>query len=272
MYAGTTLSRSSGRIVGVHQKIDRVARRQLNKYISKSLDFPNIKDILHFEGVNGPDSIKHMNPSQDEPWYFIDPTNPDDHELLTIIYDRMVNLAEAIKENNNVRASFEAAWLAHTVVDGLTPAHHYPLGEKIEELWGRPRKDRAGIKDKNIIRGISKKDTILKNWEYWGAGGVFTAHIMFELGIASAIATDKFKTSGPTDYDIARLRTDGFEPLFRESLQKIYGLQMYDEFTKKGWTRHLATKTRRALIPEIIKVVTLAWFKSTIMAEESLSV
>jgi hypothetical protein len=268
MYAGTTFRRGSGRIVGVHQKIDRAARRHLNKYIPKSVDFPGTKDILHFEGTNGPDAIKHMKPSQDEPWYFIDPANPDDHELITIIHNHTVNLAEALKANNSVRAAFEAAWLAHAITDGLTPAHHYPLNDKIEELWGRPRLERTSTRDKAIIHGVNRKDTLLKNWEYWGAGGVFTAHIIFEMGVASVISTDKYKTGGPTENDIARLSKDGFEVLFMESLHKIHDMKMYDEFGKNGWTRRLATKTKKVLVPEIIKVVALAWYQAIIMATE----
>lgn len=268
MYAGTTLRRGSGGIVGVHQKIDRVARRHLNKYIPKSVEFPGIRNILHFEGINGPDSIKHMNPSQDEPWYFIDPTNPDDRELVTIIHDHTINLSEALRCNNSVRAAFEAAWLAHAITDGLTPAHHYPLGDKIEELWGRPRLERTTTIEKAIIHGNNRRDTLLKNWEYWGAGGVFTAHIMFELGVASAISTDKFKTSVLNDNDIVRLKKDGFEALFMESVHKIYDMKMYDEFGRNGWTRRLATKTKRVLLPEIIRAVTLAWYQAVIMAAE----
>jgi len=269
MYAGTTLSRNSGRIVGVHQKINRAARRHLNKYIPKTVIFPGIRDILHFEGANGPDAIKHMKPSQDEPWYFIDPTNPANNELLAIFHNHIFNLAKALKSNNNVRASFEAAWLAHAVVDGLTPAHHYPLDNKIEELWGKPRYERATVKEKNIIHGANRRDTLLKNWEYWGAGGVFTAHILFEMGVASAVSTDKFKISGPSDNDIKRLSQDGFEALFMESVHKIYDMKMYDEFGKNGWTRRLATKTKKVLVPEIIKVVALAWYQAIIIATES---
>ena len=38
-------------------------------------------------------------------------------------------------------AAFEAAWLAHAVTDGFTPAHHEPLEEQLEGL--RPTDDRG---------------------------------------------------------------------------------------------------------------------------------
>jgi len=268
MYSGTTFRKGSGRIVGVHQKIDRSSRRHLANHIPKSIEFPIIKDILHFEGTNGPDALKHMG-TPEEPWHFIDPTKPDDLELVGTINDHIFNLAEALRINNYARASFESAWLAHAIVDGLTPAHHYPLGDKIEELWGKPRSERSSIKDKNIIRGSSRRDTLSKNWEYWGAGGVFTAHIMFEWGVASVITTERFKDAGPSSEDIVRLENDGFEKIFLQSVQKVYNLKMYDEFCKKGWSRHLGFETRKVLVPEIIRCVTLAWYQAIIIAQES---
>lgn len=58
MYAGTTFRNKSGHIIGVHQKIDRIARRSLKSYLKTDDYFPAIKNILHFEGNNGPDAIK----------------------------------------------------------------------------------------------------------------------------------------------------------------------------------------------------------------------
>jgi len=127
MYAGTTFRRDSGRIVGVHQKIDRASRRLLKKLIGKDAAFPSISQILHFEGINGPDGIKRKSPSKDEPWHYIDPTKDDDRALIGLINDHMANLVVALRTKNDERAAFEAAWLAHAIVDGLTPAHHYPV-------------------------------------------------------------------------------------------------------------------------------------------------
>jgi len=262
MYAGTTFRRDSGRIVGVHQKIDRIARRHLKKVIPEVVIFPTISQILHFEGMNGPDGIKRKSPSKDEPWHYIDPTKPEDRDIITLINDHMVNLTDALESSNIERSSFEAAWLAHAIVDGLTPAHHYPLNDKIEELWGKPHTERLTTRDKTIITGINRRDTISKNWEYWGVGGVFSAHVAFELGIASTIAPLRFKDAYPSQLDIRRLDTDGFESTFITSMHKIYNLHMYDTFGEKGWTRRLATQTSTVLVPEIIKVVCLAWYNA----------
>lgn len=262
MYAGTTLRRHSGKIVGVHQKIDRIARKSLTKYLPESAFFPSIKQILYFEGKNGPDAVRYMNPVVDKPWHFIDPTKPQDRKLIITIENHMANLTNSLMDDDHIRASFEATWLAHSIVDGLTPAHHYPLHDKIEELWGKPRHEITGGKTKNIIRGANRRDTILKNWEYWGAKGVMTAHIMFEMGIASAISSDNFKRTGPSVDDIESLKINGFELEFIKSLNLINDMKLYDEFGKTGWTRRLASQTKKILIPEIVKVVTLAWYQA----------
>ncbi len=268
MYAGTTLRHGSGKIVGVHQKIDRIARRHLNKFVDKSVDFPNIKQILHFEGKNGPDGLKRKSSSVDEPWHFIDPTSPDDVGLIVMVNDHITNLAQALRDKNEARASFEAAWLAHAVVDGLTPPHHYPLGDKIQELWGKSRHERLSVMDKNIIRGINRRDTLSKNWEYWGKGGIFTSHFMFEWGVATIIAPDKFEKSYPSTADIKRMRLIGFEATFMQSVQKVYAMKLYDEYGKSGWNRKLAVKTKKTLMPVIIKTVILAWYQAVLLSAE----
>jgi len=266
MYAGTTLRRRSGKIVGVHQKIDRVARRNLTKIMPKTAHFPTTKEILRFEGKNGPDAIRYMEPVEDKPWHFIDPSKQDDKILLGIIENHMVNLSTALKSSDNIKASFEAAWLAHAVVDGLTPAHHYPLHDKIEELWGKPRCEITGGKTKNIIRGKNRRDTVSKNWEYWGAKGVMTAHLMFEFGVATAISADNFKNFSLSIEDVESLKKNGFEYEFMQTLHFIDSHKMYDEFGKTGWTRRLANKTKKVLLPEIIKIVVLSWYQALTMA------
>jgi len=265
MYSGTTFRRQSGMIVGVHQKIDRVARRNLNDLILKSVKFPGIRSILHFEGKNGPDGLKIKRSTSDSPWHFIDPTKSDDYELLQIIENHIYNLSEALRAKNSVRAAFEAAWLAHAVTDGLTPAHHYPLDDKIKELFGKFHNELQSLSDKNIIRGKSRRDTISKNWQYWGAGGVFSAHLMYEMGVASAIATEKFESCVVSKLDVDNLTRNGYRTIFLGSVHKISELNMYNDYSKTGWTTSLARDTREKLLPEIIRAVTLAWYNAAVI-------
>ncbi|PLS81909.1 hypothetical protein CYG49_00905 [Candidatus Saccharibacteria bacterium] len=255
-------------MLGAHQKIDRVARVHLRKVLPKGTVFPSTRDILHFEGNNGPDGIKRKSPAKDEPWHYIDPTNPKDCVLIEHISNHSHNLTVALAEDNYERASFEAAWLAHAIVDGLTPAHHYPLSEKIEELWGHPKEFRTSFKQKNFIKGHNYRDTVMKNWEYWGAKGVFTTHFMFEFGFATTIATLKIPNGKPNPNELIRVQGEGIIPYFREAAMQVYGMQMYETFHKSGWTRKLARQTKLELAPLITKIVTLAWFEAAMKAQQ----
>ena len=260
MYAGTTMNRRSGDFIGVHQKIDRIARRNLKTFPGVGPGFPGIEDILHFEGNNGPDGIKRKSPSVDEPWHYIDPTNPDDRELITMIWDHHYNLVEALRARNQQRAAFEAAWLAHAITDGLTPAHHYPLSDKIEELWGKPKEERLSIREKNVIIGVNRRDTISKNWEYWGAKGVFLTHGLFELGVATSIKTTRFPNLEPSLKWLKQADEKGLEQVFLDAMHEIFALNMYETFWKYGWSAKLARQTRQVLIPRICDVVSYAWY------------
>jgi hypothetical protein len=268
MYSGTLIRNKSGAVMGAHQKIDRVARRHLKSALPANVQFPAIKSILHFEGKHGPDGIKSKSPAREEPWHYIDPTDHADTQLLELIDDHVNNLIASLADTNEHRAAFEAAWLAHAIVDGLTPAHHYPLEEKIEELWGKPKDERLTIKDKNIIKGVNRRDTLSKNWEYWGAKGVFTTHFLFEWGFATTIAPLTLEKSKPSPNDRIRVESEGVNAIFREALHAVYDLKMYDTFHKKGWTRSLARQSREKLAPIIIRTVTLAWYYAAVKAAE----
>ena len=122
--------------MGVHQKIDRVAHRHIQSHTPKKFTMPTIQEVLHFEGLNGPDGIKRKSPGKDEPWHYIDPKNSDDRAIIDMINDHIFNLAQALRTKNPERTAFEMAWVSHAIVDGLTPAHHYPLEAKLEELRG----------------------------------------------------------------------------------------------------------------------------------------
>ena len=109
MYSGTTLRNKSGRIIGAHQRIDRLARRELKHLLHKRQEFPAIREILHFEGLNGPDGIKRKSPGQDEPWHYLDPTDLTDTKLRKMISDHIHNLGIALRDGNVQRAAFEGA-------------------------------------------------------------------------------------------------------------------------------------------------------------------
>lgn len=258
----------SGRMIGAHQKIDRVARQHIDGLFVRHLTFPNIKTILKFEGINGPDGTKLKSPGVDEPWHFIDPDSPDTSPLLTDIRNHCANLTTALTKNDMVRAGFEAAWLAHAVVDGLTPAHHEPDEESF-----RTMRDAVGekktVRSRVVMSGNgSAKEFVKNNWEHWGAGGTMTTHTMFEAGVATTIKGLKFDEAKPSANQLIRLKQEGFEALFLEALHYVAALDMYSQFKKRGWTRSMATMTRRRLMPRIIETVVLAWYAAYTSALE----
>jgi hypothetical protein len=261
MYSGTTLTKYSGRILGAHQKIDRVARRHLSKILPDNTVFPGVRSILHFEGKNGPDAIKRKSPAQNEPWHYYSPFNDDDSQLIELINEHYQHLIRELKAGNKERISFEAAWLAHAIVDGLTPAHHYPYEEKLVELrGGEGIETRTTIKDKLVMPGDNKRQKVKNNWKMWGPRGLFTTHGLFELGVATLIVPLTFNEAVPKNKDIQHAQEIGIGELFKRAAREIAVLDMYKAYYKKGWTPKLANQVRHKLGPMIVRTVTLSWY------------
>lgn len=264
MYSGTTFRVKSGRIIGVHQRIDRVARKQIDNFLPSCINFPNIKQILYYEGKNGPDGIKRKNPSKDEPWHFIDPNDKSDTILIDYIKNHIKNLTKALDNNNMQRAAFESAWMSHAIVDGLTPAHHYPLDKELSELRkGEKNATRDSITRKILLPGDNPVDLIRNNWKAWGAKGIMTTHFGFELGVASSISGSRLLNKNRiNENDIDNLKKYGFEKIYLDSVKEVYDMKMYDRFIKKGWTGKLAKETKDCLIPICNKMVCLGWYEA----------
>lgn len=263
MYSGTTLTKFSGRVMGAHQKIDRISRKHLHSLMPSDRMFPGIRLILQFEGKNGPDGIKRKSPARDEPWHYYDPYDESDTQLLTIIGDHHTQLVNELRAGNRERAAFEAAWLAHAVVDGLTPAHHFPYEQKLTELrGGEGIEGRTTIKDKLLIKGETPAELVKNNWKMWGGKGLMTTHGTFEIGIASLIAPLSFGEALPSFEDVAYLQKVGPVELFKRSAHDIAKLDMYERYYQKGWTPLLANQVRTRLAPIIIQTVTLVWYNA----------
>lgn len=266
MYSGSTFTPVSGHVLGAHQKIDRLARRNLENFLARST-FPSIKSILHFEGQNGPDAIKRKSPAKDEPWHYLQPFDENDTQLIELIEDHYRRLVKALKTNDVVRASFEAAWLAHAIVDGLTPAHHYPYEEKLVELRsGRGIEDRTSIGKKLIMPGQSPSGQIKNNWKMWGPKGVFTTHAAFECGVAVLIAPLKLKRSMLSNEKIKAFEAQPLGVWFRTLAQDVARMELYDTFYQTGWTISLAHRVRTQLAPALVQAVTLVWHGAVVEA------
>lgn len=260
MYSGSTLTHFSGRILGAHQKIDRTARNLLER-LAPSSAFPRTRTILHFEGNNGPDAIKRKSPAKGEPWHYIQPFDPSDRELLSIIENHYRDLVDALKQGDDVRAGFEAAWLSHAIVDGLTPAHHYPYEEKLVELrGGEGIETRTTIKTKLVMPGDTRRNQLQNNWKMWGPKGLFTTHAAFEWGFSTVILPLRLRAASPSKENIAAFKKLGVGKWFLAEAQYIAALGMYEDFYKHGWTTRLARQVRRELAPAIVRAVTLVWY------------
>lgn len=267
MYSGTSLTRFSGNVLGAHQKFDRVARRHLAKLIPDNTAFPASRMIIHFEGNKGPDAIKLKSPARDEPWHYFNPFDDDDTQIQEIIDDHYQQLVRELKSGNEERVAFEAAWLAHAIVDGLTPAHHYPYEEKLVELrGGEGIESRTTYKAKLWMPGETRREKLKNNWQMWGPRGLLPAHLMFEFGVASIIAPLGFGDSVPEPHEVKRSREVGLCEYFKQTAREIAVLDMYMNYLEKGWTPRLANQVRHKLGPLIIKNVTLAWYLALVEA------
>lgn len=267
MYSGLILSTRSGYFLGAHQKFDRVARKHLKRLLPDDAVFPQAKQILRFEGMDGPDGIKRKSPAKDELWHYYNPfdeTDTDIHKIASVHYKKLV---EALMANNQERAAFEASWLAHCLVDGLTPAHHYPYEEKLTELrGGEGIETRVTIKDKWVQPGDTRRQKVKNNWEFWGPKGLFGGHAAFELGVAAIIKPLRFNQALPSDEDIEEFRGLGMDAYFERAAREIAVLDLYNKFIKKGWTPGVVKQVRQKLGPTIVRVVTLAWYSAAIDA------
>lgn len=261
MYSGTTLTKYAGRVIGAHQKIDRVARNHLEKLLPDNKAFPSSRKILQFEGKNGPDGIKRKSPAKDEPWHYYNPFDHEDEQLLTLIEDHYSKLVRELKRGNQERTAFEAAWLAHAMVDGLTPAHHFPYEEKLAELrGGEGNETRNSVKAKIVMPGDTKREQVKNNWKMWGPRGLMLGHGLFEIGIATLIAPLGFGEAAPTPADLKRLEKIGVVEWFKQSAREIAVLELFDSYNQRGWTPKLAWQVRHKLGPIIVLTITMAWY------------
>lgn len=267
MYSTTTLAKNSkfnGKLVGTHQLLDKAARKLLAKHLPRGKFFPASQDILQFEGARGPDGLKRKSPDQDDPSHMFGENNGAD--LIQQIMDHRYNLVQALKKHDQVRAAFEAAWMAHKITDSLTPAHHFPLSEAKEELMSNKEFVKIfGEPIKGIVHGRSALETARNNWIFWGAGGCMSKHLGYEYGVAVIAAALPQRSIMP------HVNAEEFclvEPkkVLYEAIDRLEIIKMYDHFRKDGWTVDLALATKNQLLPEIVRVVALLWYSA---AEEA---
>ena len=261
MYSAITTPKRSlltGRLSGTHQRLDSASRKTLSTLLKRGEYFPSAKEIIHFEGRHGPDGLKLKCIGVDEVEHFILPET-ENPKLIEDMKDRYANLKIALKEKNNVRAAFEAAWLAHLITDGLTPAHHVPFHETVDEMMGEKEfLEIFGKPIKGIMRGETAREAAKNNWKYWGVNGLMSRHVAFEYGVAVIVSFTPTKRYLPkvTKKDLENF---DLERDFRAFLKEINKLDLYGTFAEKGWTPKLTSEVEKLLLPAIVRMIALAW-------------
>ena len=266
MYSGLAFSNRSGNWLGVHQKLDGAAYRQLMELVRREgrpVFFPDLEQILHFEGRNGPDGLKLKSPGHDEPHHFYNPHKPEEGELLNCLDDHFACLVEALAARNDERAAFEAAWLAHVIVDGLTPAHHYPYQHESRQVRGEAIGQQQRVLGKVFIGQADGWWALVdKNWRLWGSRGLILSHALFELGVALIIKPASFNRVRLSQPELRNCRQYGLKPFFKKTACQIADYEMYRNFQTWGWTPKLALEIKHFLAPSITNVIALAWWEA----------
>lgn len=246
-----------------HQKIDRVAHRHLSAMLEADVFFPKLLRIIHFEGKRGPDATKLKNKENTEqPWHFVDPFDITDTDLHGQIESHYHSLVQTLKEKDEVRAAFEAAWLAHALVDGLTPAHHHPYEKELEALRGENRRSRKGLVGRAYVKGDSRRDSLLRSYQLVGPKGLLTTHAAFEGGAYTIMAPLRLNSAYPTREELAMVRKEGLTAVFQKLAREIAGHDLYQRFYDSGWTPKLTRDIRREMAPRMVRMVTLAWYSA----------
>ncbi len=239
----------------------------------KARFFPSIKQILHFEASRGPDSanLKRLHEGE-QPWHFVDPFDADDTDLHGQIQLHYIALVKELKKNDDVRAAFEAAWLAHALVDGLTPAHHFPYEAELSRLrGGEARHTRKGLTGRLYVKGDTMTQSVLQSLKLVGPKGLLTTHAMFEAGAYAIISPLRLNNAKPTKEDIESVKTEGVVAVFKHLATEIAEFDLYRRFYMKGWTRSISRDVRMELAPRMVRMITLAWYAASYEASRSKS-
>jgi hypothetical protein len=271
VYSGFITPKHVVKRVGIHQRLDGAAYRMIAPYMPVG-SFPELADILHFEGYNGPDGLNTKNglkPKTKEnplPSHLYDPQG-DTGEVPQHIASHYEALVACLKQGDHIRAAFEASWMAHYICDGLTPAHHWPLEDKIAEAAAlvRPRLASSG-NDTRQFTAVARK-----HWALWGTKGHMTTHFNFEMGVAFALLIFPIR---PTfvEAELIRARRLGPVEYFKAEAREVAGLQLYERFYTDGWTADIAAVVKNKLAPQTARAIGVIWLLAILEAGQDLAV
>lgn len=229
----THLTKGKFNSVGTHQKFDRSAYALVRDKFDKG-KFPTQSMIINFEGFGGPDGLKFKGKYvSDHMW---DPVNKIG-QLPNWVEIHFNNLVKALKQDDLVKASFEAGFMAHYLTDSLTPAHHVSHKFLLEEYEEQKHR---------------------KRWKVYGHKGVLSSHVAFETGISSAIFFAPIKTSFDEDL-LKRIRKDGIKKVVMQESLEMSKHNMYAAYLKKGWSTKLVKTIKATVVKRIPQLISAAW-------------
>jgi hypothetical protein len=260
MFSRTIFADKRTEKIATHQRLVRAARRIVPRYVSARTQLPSAKQIVHFEGKNGPDGLAGKHNIQDFPMEMLNPTHQR-HELIEHLNHHLRALGRAHRHHDEVRVAFELAWSEHLIVDGLTPAHHHDYSDQVKQLDPRELDEINSILKRIFVRGAGLTDTIRKNWKKIGPRGVATNHILFEAGIdfiTMPLSAKRLEVElSPSD--LKRVRQGKFVQVYLESVRRIADLHMFERYEHGGWSTDLVDDVRNVLLPECVKCIALGW-------------
>jgi hypothetical protein len=265
MYSGFVSRKRVVKKLGIHQKFDSAAYRMVEPFLRQD-SFPTEEQILHFEGLNGPDGLKIKSPGEAEPSHLYDPVN-DTGEVPSHIENHYQQLVKALKSQDLIRAAFEASWLAHYVCDGLTPAHNFPLEEELHKL----KQDSLNVKPgsfsaKGFLYDHTVRGTLRKNWALWGKGGLLSTHFNFEMGVATTLLLSPIR--GKLDpAKLVQARQIGALEFFKQEARAIAALNLYEIFSVTGWSSKMAAAIRGQLAPRTAQTIGVIWLLAYLEAD-----
>jgi hypothetical protein len=255
MYSGFISSKRVVHGLGVHQRFNRAAFRMVKPYIAEGT-FPPLKQIQHFEGFNGPDGLKVKSPGQAEPLQLYDPFD-DIGEVPRHVLSHYNGLVSTLAKHDLVRSAFESSWLAHFVTDGMTPAHHYPLHDKLAEIKGEVHQPKS-LMAKGLHFDESFMKTMQKNWAIWGAKGELSTHFNFEMGVATALFGARLKVA-VDPIKLAEARKLGPVEFFKQEARGIAELGLYESFYETGWNGDMVSLVKKQLAPRTAQAIGILW-------------
>lgn len=273
MYAGFISPKRVVKKTGIHQRLDVAAYKMIAHYLPDET-FPTITEILAFEGYNGPDGLNSKiglkpkgsdpdAPDTHNPSHLYDPLT-DTGEVPMHIQNHFNGLVHCLVTGDKVRSAFEAAWLAHYVGDGLTPAHHFPLEEKIAEAAAKAKPDLTAGRFARFTAQLQKQ------WAIWGAKGHMSTHQSFELGIAFALIAFPIKPHFD-DHLLGRARALGPVEFFKSEARDVAELRLYENFYKVGWTADIAQTIKKILAPQVARTIGIIWLLALLEAGQQLA-